>query len=286
MHVLALANQKGGCGKTTTAIHLGGALAKRGERVCLVDLDPQGHATLGLGIAVDGTPSALEVLDGRCSAEAALRGIDVPGGGELALLPATLALSEFEERAATAIWSERALTTALAQLVGRFDRVLIDCPPRADGVLAANAVRAANLLLLVVETGAFSLQGALRAREVFGGLARTMQRRPALRVVATMFDRRTRIAREVLIAMQARFGRALFDTTIRNSVRLREAAAFGLPVQVLDPRSRSAADFDSLASELVAMREDSGPELPRPAQQPSEPELPALSHPARATEEP
>lgn len=281
MQVLALANQKGGCGKTTTAIHLGGALASRGQRVCVVDLDPQAHATLGLGVAPDEHPTAIDVLEGRCSAEAGLRSLAAPGQGQLCLLPATLELAEYEEHAATALWSERALANALRELEGRFDYVLIDCPPRADGVLAANAVRAADVILLVVETGAFSLQGALMAREVFAGLARTMQRQPLLRVVATLFDRRTRIGREVLIAMQARFQEALFDTAIRNSVRLREAAAVGQPVQLFDPRSRSAADFDALASEVLALPSDQSASSDRGAERGARPRPPA-----RVAEEP
>jgi chromosome partitioning protein len=248
MHVLALANQKGGCGKTTAAINLAGALASRGARALLVDLDPQGHATLGLSCSADVAHGVAEVLLGAAPLSAVLR--STPGGFDLA--PANRALADYELEAERLIAPERRLATALTEVERRYDYVLVDCPPRADGVLTANAVRAARAVVLVVETGAFALQGALRARELFVELARELEHGVELWVLATLFDRRTRFARDVLVAMQARFGAAMFDCAIREHVRLREAAGFGVPVQVLDPRSRAAADFDALAREVEA----------------------------------
>lgn len=247
-HVVALVNHKGGSGKTTTAIHLAGSLAARGRRVLVVDLDPQAHATLGLSCEAEESASMLEVLTGRARASDALRA--VPGG--IALLPAHARLAEFEELAARELHGERALASALGELAGRFDECLIDCPPRADGLLCANAVRAADTVLLAVETGAFALQGALRAMELVDATARAQGRSPAVRVVATLFDRRVGIAREVLIAMQSRFGARLFDTAVRSSARLRDAAGAGLPIQELAPRSSAARDFEALADELLA----------------------------------
>jgi chromosome partitioning protein len=249
MRVLAFVNQKGGCGKTTAAVNLAGALAARGERVLLVDLDPQAHATLALGCAPEDEPSLLEVLTGEQPAERAL--VAVAGGYRL--LPATARLSEYEELAARAIEPGRALRRALAPLAPAFDRVLLDCPPRADGVLTANALAACDVAVLVVEMGAFALQGALRALDLLAATDPDGGPRE-LRVLATLFDRRTRLARELLVALQARFGPALYETAIRTSVRLREAAAAGVPVQVLDPGSRAALDFAALAAEVCADR--------------------------------
>ena len=135
----------------------------------------------------------------------------------------------------------------------RFDHVLLDCSPRADGVLCANALYASSHTLLIVETGAFALQGAIQALKVLDEVAENQGHAPELRVVGTMFDRRTRFARELLVALHSRFGDALFDTVIRTSVRLREAPALGLPVQELDPGCRAAADFDALADEIMAL---------------------------------
>ena len=247
MQIYALANQKGGCGKTTTAIHLAAALHARGQRVLLVDLDPQAHATLGVGCFVGHAPSLVDVLAEELPAARALR--HLRAGFEL--LPASLRLAEFEEEAVHALAPERSLERALVPLAEQFDVAVLDCPPRADGVLTANALRAATHVMLVVETGAFALQGALRAREIFDQLMADAARPPELRVLATMFDRRTRFARDVLVAMQARFGAAMYDTAIRSSVRLREAVASGTPALWSSPRSNSALDFFALADEVL-----------------------------------
>jgi len=249
MHVLALVNQKGGCGKTTTAVNLAAALSAAGERVLLVDLDPQAHATLALGCAIEDEPSLVDVLRERVTVREAVQ----TGPGGVWLLPATSALAEFEEEAARSIAPERALRRALSVSRLAYDFAVLDCPPRTDGVLAANALRAADTAVLVVESGTFALQGALRALEVLERTAETLELPFTVRAVGTMFDRRLRIAREILVALQARFGAALFDTTIRESVRLREVAALGAPVQVIDPRSRSVEDFRSLAAEVLAL---------------------------------
>jgi len=247
MKTLALVNQKGGCGKTTTAVNLAGALAIQGERVLLVDLDPQAHATLALSVALEaGEVSLADVMLRGAPIHTALR--EAPGG--ITLLPAMLELGELEEIALRELHPERILARGLAQLAPDYDFAIVDCPPRADGVLTANALRAADVAVLVVETGAFALRGALAARAIVEELAGELEAEFELRVVATLFDRRMRLAHELLVAMQARFGALMFDTVIQQSVRLREAAASGVPVQVLDPRSRAAHDFASLAEEV------------------------------------
>jgi chromosome partitioning protein len=257
MRVLSLVNQKGGCGKTTAAIHLGAALARKGARVLVVDLDPQGHATLGLGCEAEGGSNLADVLSHGACARDALR--EAPAG--LALLPASARLAEFEEAAAVSLGAEGRLRRALASLALDFEYALLDCPPRADGVLTANALAASSVALLVVETGAFALQGALRALALLGETARAQEARFDVRVMATLFDRRTRFEREVLVALQARFGALMFDTAVRKDVRLREAVACGIPVQDLEPRSRGARDFAALADEVAALRLSDGREL-------------------------
>jgi chromosome partitioning protein len=168
-------------------------------------------------------------------------------------------LGELEEAAARTLHPERLLSQALSEVAGDFDFALLDCPPRADGVLTANALRAADVALLVIEMGAFALQGALQALRVFEELAREQALSPEggarleLRAVGTLFDRGTELARELLVGTQARFGERLFDTVIHQSARLREAAASGVPVQVLDPSSRAARDFAALAEEVCAL---------------------------------
>ncbi|MEM9380154.1 MAG: ParA family protein [Planctomycetota bacterium] len=246
--VYAFVNQKGGCGKTTTAVHLAGALAARGDRVLLVDLDPQAHATLGLGCAPE-RPTVTDVLFGAAPITEAL----APAPGGITLLPAEPRLAEFEEAAGREIHPEQRLRRALGATDLPFDHVLIDCPPRADGVLCANALFASTYTFLIVETGAFALQGALQAMKVLDAVAENQGRTFDVRTIGTMFDRRTKFARELLVAMHARFGASMFDTVIRASVRLREAPAVGVPIQELDPTCRAAADFAALADEVAAL---------------------------------
>jgi chromosome partitioning protein len=255
MQTLAFVNQKGGCGKTTTAVNLAGALARRGERVLLVDLDPQAHATMALSIAVDeNEPALADVLLHGVPLRAAVR--QAPGG--ISLLPATLALAELEEQAGRTLHPERILCEVLEEARKDYGWVLIDCPPRADGVLTANALRACDVAVLVVELGAFAVQGALKALAILSEVAADMQAAFDLRVVGTLYDPRMLLARELLVGLQARFAGQLFDTVIRQSVRLREAAATGLPVQVLDPHGAAAANFDCLAVEVLSL----GPPAP------------------------
>jgi len=252
MHVLALVNQKGGCGKTTAAVNFAAALAAKGRRVLLVDLDPQAHATMALGWAVDDEPVLLEVLQRESGVEEAL--VSAPGG--FWLLPGSEDLAEFEESSARTLNPESVLAEQLDLCRLPFDEVVLDCPPRVDGVLALNALRACNTALLVVETGAFALQGAVKALRILDELQVEQGVQFETRVLATLFDRRTRFARELLLAMHQRFEQEMLDSVVRTSVRLREAAGMGVPVQLLDPACRASEDFDALAEEWLRLREE------------------------------
>jgi chromosome partitioning protein len=257
MRVLCLVNQKGGCGKTTVAINLAAALHARGERVLLVDLDPQAHATLGVGWNGELGPTLGDVLCERVTAREAL----APVSGGMQLLASNGNLVEFEDQSARRIRPESVLREVLREVASEFDYAVLDCPARADGVLTANALCAASTCVLVVETGAFALQGALRALRLLEETAQAQGSQSDLRVLGTLFDRRTRFARELLVALHSRFGPRMYDTAIRTSVRLREAAACGRPIQLHAPHSGAAADFAALAEEVRADHPVLGREL-------------------------
>lgn len=280
MRVLSLINQKGGCGKTTVAVNLAAALARSGQRVLLVDLDPQAHATLALSCDGEHGASLCDVLVRGEPVRDAIR--RTPFGVEI--LPSNGDLAEFEETSARRLRPENALREALATVAADYDWALLDCPARADGVLSANALRASSVAILVVETGAFALQGALRARRIFESTARAQGSRFDIRVLGTLYDRRTKCGRELLLALHARFGADMFDTVIRESVRLRESAARGTPIPYLAPRSGAAGDFAALAQELLALRLRDGRDLevgpsPRAACDGPRPIVPAESAP-------
>ena len=138
-------------------------------------------------------------------------------------------------------------------MASRYDWVVLDCPPRADGVITSNAMRAATTTLLVVETGAFAMQGALHARNIFETIPREVERASRLRLVATLYDKHEHLASEFLIALQARFGDIMLDTVIRRDEVLREAVAYGVPAACIDAESNAAEDFEALACEMLEL---------------------------------
>ena len=268
MKTFALVNQKGGCGKTTTAVHLAGALAGKRERVLLLDLDPQAHATLALSVAVEGGEASMaDVLLRRRPLQEAVRA----AAGGIALVPDVAELSEFEEVSERLVHPEKLLRRALEEVSQAYDYCVIDCPPRVDGALSASALRAADTVCLVVETGAFALQGALRAVAILEDIADDMDVEFDLRVIATLYDRSLPLARELLVATHGRFGSLMFDTAIHENTRLREAAACGLPIQLLEPDGRAARDFDALAEEVRLQASERSLALPhlRPSPPPT-----------------
>jgi chromosome partitioning protein len=251
VRTIAIVNQKGGCGKTTTAINLGAALGRLGRRTLLVDLDPQSHCAAGLGV-----PEGRVDLD---STEFILRG--APSGGEafwraahnLDLIPSRVRLAALEApnsplagRAAR----EHALARALSPLAGRFDVCLLDCPP-SIGLLTFNALVAADLVLVPVETGYFSLQGASRQLKTVRSVSRRLETQIRCLVVPTLHEPGVSVADDLLAELKRQFGRRLAPVVVHRDTALREAASFGRPVCDHAPHSRAARDYAALASVLI-----------------------------------
>jgi chromosome partitioning protein len=247
--VYAIANQKGGVGKTTTAVNVGACIAEAGYGTLLVDVDPQANATVGLGHPRTRTPGLYEVLTGSATAQEALVETPIPG---LRLLPAGPGLAGANVELPRVEGFERHLRESLQEIRDRFEYILLDCPPSL-GPLAVNALVAADQVIVPVQTEYFALEGLAGLLETLELVRR--ERNPGLTVAGmllTMHDSRTRLGRDVEREVREHFRGLVFDTVIPRNVRVGEAPSYGLPVTHHDPHSAGAAAYFELARELAA----------------------------------
>ena len=248
--VTACTNQKGGVGKTTTVINLAAYLALSGTSTLVIDLDPQGNATSGLGIdrrTVD--RSVYDALIDRAPMSELTVGTPIAG---LDLIPSNSALSGAEvELVATPI-RERRLAASLAGLNGRYDRVLVDCPPSL-GLLTVNALTAADGVLIPIQTEYYALEGMSQLLNTIRLVRDGLNPRLEIEgVLLTMYDARTNLSAQVAAEVRKHLNGTVFDTVVPRSVRLAEAPSHGLPIALYDPASRGAAAYRQLAGEVGA----------------------------------
>jgi len=245
--VIALANQKGGVGKTTTAINLGAALAHRGVRVLLFDFDPQANSSAGLGVRTEGQTTYDVVIGGAHALEVAVEtGID-----GLMLVPATPALAGAEVELVPMMAREFRLKRALDAVRGAYDYVLIDCPPSL-GLLTVNALAAADEVIVPVQCEYLALEGLGQLTATLELVRRNLNSSLKLRgLLLTMFDVRTNLSQQVADEVRKHFSQT-FKTVIPRSVRLSEAPSHGLPISKYDPTSRASRAYDDLAEEVIA----------------------------------
>ena len=251
MRILAVINQKGGCGKTTTAINLSACMAELGYEVLLMDLDPQGHSSLGLGIPADQVQKGLyEVL----THEASLEEVIHPIRTHMNLAPANITLVAIEQTLAGTDQRENRLRSALSQIKHSYDYIVLDCPPSL-GLLTINALMASHEALVPLEAGIFSLHGMGRLLETIDLVKTHGHKSLKVRLLVTLYDGRTNHAKAVLNHISETFGDLLFKTVIRQTVRLREAAREGLPINEYDRASKGYEDYLALACEITSSEE-------------------------------
>jgi len=253
MRVISIVNQKGGCGKTTTTVNLAGCLAADGHRVLVIDIDPQAHSTLALGIDPDELDENLYEVLADPGGHERLQEVTIEVADNLDVAPSGIVLSALEQKLAAERDESRTerLSGAVETVKDRYDFVLIDCPPNV-GLLTFNALRASGEVIVPLETSRFAIHGVQKLLETIALLAERLGLEIDVRILPTLYDGRTRFSRKTLMEIRALFKDMCFDTVIRLNVKLREAAARGKPICFYAPSANGALDYASLSVEVEA----------------------------------
>lgn len=253
--VLAIANQKGGVGKTTTAINLSAALARKGHRVLVIDLDPHACASLHARVYSEETSANLYdifVASPELWKQIWARLIIRDAYDKVDIVPASIRLSELENDLRDKKSKGNILQRALEALRPYYDYILLDCPPHL-GILLVNALVAADLLIIPIQTDFMALHGLKLLFDTLGTLNKVLMKPVRYKAVPTMYDKRAKACTRVLELLRKKLGNAIFDTVIGIDTRFREASAVGKSIYGVDPRTRGSLAYSALAEEVTAL---------------------------------
>ena len=252
MRIISIANQKGGCGKTTSSINLSACLAHKGRKVLLIDMDPQGHSAIGLNINISELKKT--VFDTLCysnDAKVVLNDVTIKVDDNFDIAPSNISLSTFEQHLSMVQGRENKLKEAIDGLNQIYDYIIIDCPPSL-GLLTFNSLIASTEVIVPIEMSLFSLQGISRLLEIITLVREKTGHAIRIKVIATMYDKRTRISKEVLQDIKNHFKDSMFRTVVNTNVKLKEAASFGRSIVDYNQKAKGFSDYMDLAKEVIA----------------------------------
>lgn len=246
--VISVANQKGGVGKTTTTVNLSTLLAKKGKKVLLIDTDPQGNATSGLGITKELELSVYDILVGDTAFDETIQETTIKN---LSVCPSNISLAGAEVELVSMMSREQRLKTKLDVIKERYDYILIDCPPSL-GLITLNAFTASDSVLIPVQCEYFALEGLGQLLNTVNLVKKHLNKNLEIEgALLTMYDARTNLSNQVVKEVKKYFEDKVYKTVIPRNVRLSEAPSYGMPISLYDPRSKGAKAYEKFAKELL-----------------------------------